>query len=819
MARARDVLLKLTGDPRSAREAIREVRDDLKDFGGLTAEAIAQVKTEAAEAKIKVLSARLERLGQQEQTPEVKIQTARAVEQIERLQRKLHSIHDVEVDVDVKRGAGERVAAGIAGAVTVGLSALAAIPGLGRVFGSLASGAAQIGSSGAAAAAGLAAMGAAALALLAVIALLLPVLVALGASLAAAVAGAAVLGAAFGAALAGPFLIAAAAVAKLVTIFKAFDAQGKASVQTQAGVQAAAQQTAAAQQALADAYANLRDQAQKAAQAQQDAARAVVQDELNVTKSHLGREQAALNTQKAEKALRDALKGTAQPQALFEKATDVASDQSGIAKATSKLGATPGVDQLDVKQKILDLKEARVAEKQATIDQSNATTQLGRDRKTEADFIKNGKNAYAPYVAAIRQVRDAQRGVAAATRATTVAQAAQNKGLTQLTPREERIARSLKRIKDSVEGAFGPVVDKALEGIVGGLQSLASVLDDKRIRTGLRGIGDALGEAFRRIGRFLSDKESRDALNDFLKGGRKLAKPLTDLFIAFASVVRDLARDAMPALIARVKQFTGQVRGFEKEHGGAKKLGGTVKELIASFDDWVKVAKGLSLIVLAFLRGGKRTGDSFAGSLGDILVKYGKFLNTTKGQKGIRDFFHDVLRDVQGIAKALKDIVDLGAKVGHVVKSLAPLEGTIGPKTSNSLLDKLRNQTIPGPIGLLPKIPEDLSLLDKLAGILTGHKHAAGGLFTRETHIFGEAGMEAVLPLERPQVMAKLGSAIAASMPQMQPALAGVHGGTHIDNFNVHVKAPKGELPDVQTTATRLTRLMERRAGGSVRQD
>jgi len=110
MAKARDILLKLTGDSSSAKRALDDVKGELSSFDKIKAEARAEIKTVAAKAELEKLTNRLERFGAQTQTADVKIKTAKTLEQIERIEKKLRDIKDQDVTVRVKeeRQGGER---------------------------------------------------------------------------------------------------------------------------------------------------------------------------------------------------------------------------------------------------------------------------------------------------------------------------------------------------------------------------------------------------------------------------------------------------------------------------------------------------------------------------------------------------------------------------------------------------------------------------------------------------------------------------------------------------------------------------------------
>jgi hypothetical protein len=122
MARPRDILLRLTGDPSGANKSLDEVTHKLDAFDRIKAEARAEIATAGAKAQLDRLHAQLDRLSKQEATPAVQIKTAKTLEQIERIEKKLKGLKDQTVDIKVhETGGGGAVhgagAGGLAGGI------------------------------------------------------------------------------------------------------------------------------------------------------------------------------------------------------------------------------------------------------------------------------------------------------------------------------------------------------------------------------------------------------------------------------------------------------------------------------------------------------------------------------------------------------------------------------------------------------------------------------------------------------------------------------------------------------------------------------
>jgi hypothetical protein len=819
----RKPLLRIGGDVSEARRALAELKDDAKDFDRIRAQARFTIETAAAQLKLDQLNANLKRLAAQEYTPKVALEEGRVTAQIARLEEKLRRLNGqaVHVKVKVDGDSVDRTLKKLSGAVPTGagggffsaifsgvasvISSIGSLSGaVGKGVSSLASLIPVVGES----AAGFLGLGAAMLTAIpllglfaAGIAVVIGVLGALAASFASAIAGAAILATAFGGALLGPIAIAVAAFVKLISIFKAFGAQQKSAQADSQASQAAALQEAQAKQTLSDAYANLAQQTRAARDAQVAATEAVKDDLLARQQASLGIDQAKLNTKQAEKALQDfrAPSGANLNGSAFQKFTDVNVDESKLKSALAKAGAAAGAtkgDSLELQQLILNVRQAKLNEKQANDSLHDSNTKLGQDRRTESDFLTKGLSAYPGYVSALHQVRDAQNQVRRAAQRASDAQTSQAKGLDTLSPKELTFVGALRGIGKSFKDLFTPAVDKALGGLVRGLKILSGVAKDPKIRKAIAGIGDALGQAFVRIAIFLSDPASRRALERFLGSGKKLIKPLTDLFIALGKLIRDLAQDALPSLIRGLDRFAKKVTVFEDKHGGAKKLASTVKGLIGSFNNFVKIGEGLSSIILAFFRAGKTEGDKLTGSLGDALVSYGKFLNSKKGQKELKGFFHDVKTIVVDLAKILDHIVrTIGGIPGKVAKAVKDTKSNLG-----GILDF--GKGVFGDVFGSPR-QKGRASGGLVNGFASGHDNVLTPLSGGE-YIIRRSVVDALgLPF--------LNALNAGGNPRAALAGSGGGGTTHITNNN-HFHTPGG-VADPRVAAAQLSRELARRAG------
>jgi hypothetical protein len=121
-----NILLRVTGDTADAKAALRDIRQDLRRMSREEARIRLDVQTERVKRQIAGVRNELEALSRKEASPRVELQTQRASERLRLLELRLDrlGLKRVQIDVDVKRGALERTAAGI-GAVDRGIQGVA----------------------------------------------------------------------------------------------------------------------------------------------------------------------------------------------------------------------------------------------------------------------------------------------------------------------------------------------------------------------------------------------------------------------------------------------------------------------------------------------------------------------------------------------------------------------------------------------------------------------------------------------------------------------------------------------------------------------
>ena len=820
-----------------ARAELARLEGKLSDLDGQTVEAKVTLRDEAVRAQIAIVQARFDRLSRQDASPKVTIQMARALEQIDRLEGKLSDVdrRDVSVDINVDRRGALSGITGTLGAATGGFQAFASaatagIPAVSRLI--------QLGVKiGPAIAAGLL--------------VVLPLLGALISSFAAAAAGAVALGVAFAGAFGPVALVVVAAVSKLVEAFKVVDKQSEGAVGAAQRQASAADSIASAQdgvrtstEGLASAQGNLRQATTDAYRAWQDSIEAVKDDLLSVERAQLGIDESNLRLREAQQELRDfraeaGLAGDAFG-AIFEKFTDVAIDTSGLqsalSKAVSDSGGSEG-DQLRLERLILNVRDAKLAEKEATDSLSDANTQLKRDRMTEAEFAERGIAAFEPYRQALQGVVQAQRSLIASRRQLAQAQRlpvfqAAEAPKAPTGPVADLVA-TIKNVKKTIDDAFGPALDAVFRGANRGLKEFTAGFKDPGIQKSLTAIGEAIGSVFVTLGRLFASKEFREGFITLAKGGAQLVKVLGErVFVDFVRLMLRLAVAALPDLIDLLRSLARRFKTFVDGTRDAEQFRKKIEDLIDSTRLWGR--RILDIIeflarVARFLTRVQRLGSQAFGVLKDAAQLAFRVITGDLRLVGaaaedawdaVRSAFSGAASWAQRIGKGIGEGLVKGIRTG-----LRALE-SIGKFIANGLIGAVNfairaiNQGLPNKVAL--KGLPDINLPDNPIPQIP--RLGDGGLVVgRVLAELGErAGQhEAVFPLTQ-SVFQRFAVGITSQMRSgmVPPALAGAGArGMHVDNFNVKVDAPAGELPDARYTASALIRLMERTAGGSPRQD
>ncbi len=506
-------------------------------------------------------------------------------------------------------------------------------------------------------------------------------LAALAASLALAAAGVAALGAAFAAILGPAVGLAIAVGSRLAKVFEALKAQdsavdelGRKSAAGSAAAAAASEQQASAARSLTEAnrqlglattsaYREMADAAERAS----DAIRGVERAQISLERAKLGTEQARLELQKfrEEAGATDRAFG-----AIFSKFTDVAVDTSGLQKAIANANKATGgglddSQELELRQKILDVRDARLREKEATDGVSDSQREASRAQQDNNRFKREGIKASEQYRGALRSVEAATLAVAAAQRQDDVG-AAQERALQltgKLSKSEDRFLESLKRVRKELRGAFGPATDAVIGGMNRALLRVPSLINP--LRGAFKRLGESVGKSFDTISADLVRPETVNTFRKFVDEAAKLAGPVTDGLLALFHILLDIASAALPHLVSGTKKVSAQLKEWSVGTSNSKKLSKTIGTLVGHLKTWLGVGAAIGDVFLAFLESAAGPGRSLAESIKELAERTARWLRSAEGREQLKQFFKDAIAFTKDFAKFMGELITATVKFGQ----------------------------------------------------------------------------------------------------------------------------------------------------------
>ena len=654
---ASNILLRILGDSASAEKSLGEVAAGVAALDRQDANVNVDVDAGAAEGQLALFAAEVEALDGKQ----------------------------IDVSVDVDRGAFAALAglsAGLkAASDAAGGSGGGGGGGLGVAIKSVNFGPLSAGSSGASAAIGALAI--------AIGVTLVGALAALAASLAGAVAGLGALGVAVAGVLGPAVILAIGAVSSLTKVLAVLKAEDQARVQQAQQSAAGDQQAAAAMDrrkaaatALADAEVNASRARAQALREMADAAEAARDAELGLERAQLSSDQAALGVKQATLELKQFRAETKTAgtdlNGLFQKFTDVdvRFDPGALSKALGGVGGgSLGQDQqLKLEQLVLNVRDARLREKEATDGVHDATVNLNRAQATDADFKRKGITASAQYAAALRGVRDAQRQLTEAQRdpagATAVAHVAALTG--QLTERQKQLLAVVRRLRSVLHDTFGPAVSGVLAGMVTGLDRVSKVAG--QLRGTFRQLGVAVGRSLVVVAQTLTSPDMISAFKQFTVTGAALAGPVARGIRALATILTNVARASLPFLVAGFNSVFRALDGIATKSGNFVGLSILIARIVADLRVWVGLAASVARVLLAFFNAAEPAGRAFAAAISRGANALAAWMRSSTGREQIREFLEVAVPFAISFARFLGRVVVAFARLGQIIAPiLTPL--------------------------------------------------------------------------------------------------------------------------------------------------
>jgi hypothetical protein len=667
-------------DGKASFAAVTTAAEKLTQVDALSKGARLDLKIAGAEAEIERFKLLIADLTRQPQTIEVRAQVAKALVDLERVEAKKEQLSatKAEVKVDVDRslpGVFASIASSVGGLFTAlggggggGLGGATARVSAGFISFSSAVGplAALLG--GLAVTIGVSLVGA---------------LAALVSSLALAAAGVGALGAAVGGVLVPAVALAVGTGLRLGKVFEALKAQDTATNEVgrnaAAGSQAAAaaaDQQASAARGLSEAQRQMGIASKNAYREMADAAEAASDAIRGVESAQLSLDSAKLSTREATNELaqfRKEIGATGDEfAAVFDKFTDVSVDTSGLRKALADANKAAGGPELDNTQElklerlVLNIREARLREKEATDGVSDAITTASRAQQTDNAFKAQGIKASEGYRAALRGVESATLAVAAAQKQQGFT-AAQGKAiqLTQdLTDRERQLLEAIKNVRKELRGAFGPATDAVFGGMIKALGRVPALVNP--LRGAFTRLGQAWGEAIDAFSADLIKPRMIRSFRAFTDGAAKLAGPITDGMSALLEIFLNIGKAALPFLVSGTKSVAEHLQDWARGTRNSEKLSKSVGKLVGHLKTWLGVGAALGDVFLAFIGASAESGQTLAEQIKSLANNTAKWLRSDEGRAKMKQFFADVIPFAKQLVGFFGQLIGFATRFGAV---------------------------------------------------------------------------------------------------------------------------------------------------------
>lgn len=723
------------------------------------------LQTQGAEANVERLRAHVAELVSKPQTLEVKVQVAKAIADLDRAEAKVRDLNNQRADikVDVDQSLFSRLTERVQG-LTASLGGSGG-GGLGGSVTRVSAGFLSFGSS-----LGPVVALAAALAVTVGVSLV-GALAALAASLAAAAAGAAALGVAFAAVLGPAAALAIAVGSRIAKVTEALKAQDAATQQAGAGSQAAAaaaQQQAAASRALTEANRQLGLATSSAYREMADAAEKASDAIRGIESAQVSLEQSKLNVDKAKLALqqfREEAGATGQAfGAVFAKFTDVAVDTSGLRKAITdaNTAAGGGLDQsqeLELRQKILDVRQARLDEKAATDGVSDAQRAATRAQQDNNKFKRQGILASESYRAALRGVESATLAVTAAQRQDTFS-SVQSKAIEltgKLSEGEQRFLTVLKRVRVELRGALSPATDAVFGGMTRALGRVPALINP--LRGAFRRLGEAVGHSLDRFSTDIVKPKAVASFRRFTDTAAKLAGPITDGLLALFHIFLDIANAALPHLVSGTRKVADQLKDWSVGTSNTKKLNATIKTLVGHLKTWLGVGAAIGDVFLAFLESAAGPGQSLAESIKSLAERTATWLRSTEGREQLKQFFKDAIAFTKDFVTFMGRLIVFTVRFGQ--------EGARVFSKVSDLLGGSKNvaDALVFTLGTLAALKFTRGLISGIQSVASGLRAASRAATLLHARMFAVGGAEAGAGLvgKAKVALVSVGSALAST--------------------------------------------------------
>lgn len=539
---------------------------------------------------------------------------------------------------------------------------------------------------------------------LAAIVSLIGALGAVAASAAAAAIAVAGLASAFIAAMGPAVLVVVAAAIRLAKVFQALKAQDDARAQQATrSAEADAQATSRMEQrqdaarslaranedlgrATVQAYREIADAAEKVT----DAERAMERSRLDREQANLSLEQARLNLKKFRAEL--GLTGTDLDN-TFEKFTDVNFDPRKLNAELRKVDAGGQVigdeQELRLKQLILDVKQARLGQKEATDRVGDSQRELNRATEEHNRYLREGIRANQGYVSALRARDDAQRALNRARREPVdpIAVSKAEEATKKLSKSERLLLAVIKDVRKVWQNLFSGATNAVIASIARSLRLVSRAA--RPLRPLITALGESMGGMIENLATAFTDPGFINQIKGFIQLWIDAAGPLTNIIIQIVRALMAFATAAAPYVVPALQAIADVFASLTGKAEDATTMDSFMKLVMDNLRDWVYLFTQVGRIIAAVFFDASDTGRSLVRWLGDAAKKLADFLNTKEGREELKKFLDDAFMMAQDLVVSIIIIGKTLIAVGHTIRDVG-----IGAKRVWDELKKTFNSVI-----------------------------------------------------------------------------------------------------------------------------
>lgn len=187
-------------------------------------------------------------------------------------------------------------------------------------------------------------------------------------------------------------------------------------------------------------------------------------------------------------------------------------------------------------------------------------------------------------------------------------------------------------------------------------------------------LGTAWGQSIRRVGAELLQPAWLDALKVFGDAGARVTSPVTEAFIAFFGMIRDLGLAFLPDLLDLVQSISGGLQDMATSAGGVRGMRTTFAPMVGLFRSVLRVVVQVARVIVNFVEAGAPGFQVLADMIGAAAKGIADFLGSASGIQIVQGFLRDMAEPSRQLVAFLGQLVIVilqlmrfGAQFGGII--------------------------------------------------------------------------------------------------------------------------------------------------------